>query len=307
MNLNPLVNPLLQLQHVMHNPLGFLVALLSTLYANDFYIESMVGTLGWYNFLYKPIVYIIYFLAFAYVLKKITSTNKRIFPPYITLALFLICTAVYLSIFLILYLQFTPVGFSQILGVQGRYFLPLIPFVLIIIRELIISFDRKKTEKILACIFVLFVSIQSLSVVLQRYYIKDKGEDDSNTYLKLDPTSFNYMIINKPYRFNFELKDKLKDITGFQFYFTTLGQKTDVSYRYKFLNKSCINIIRQGDLDTKKLEKDALYQESFVGFVLADPNICLILEPTSVSSQNHYISLVTNDQSTVIKLIGNTE
>lgn len=303
MEFQHLVNPALQTQWILLNPSGFLTALVNTLSVNNFYTESMIGILGWFNYPYQAIVYSIYFLIFGYCIREIISYKEKIFPSYMTLLLFLLCSVGFLLPFVAMYLFWTPVGYSQILGVQGRYFLPLFPFVLLIIHQLFMSVGKKKLEIFLVWIFILFISSQSLMTVYLRYYKEEKRENDLTNYIKYDPTKIKYMPIDKQISFGFDIKDDKKEITGFKFYFTTYNQKIEVPYHYKFMDKSCTKTYREGDLDIKKLQGDSVYQQDFSPYLISEENICLMLEPVSPSPEDHYISIITVDQSPKIELL----
>lgn len=299
-----LVNSTLQIQGILHNPISFLNAFTNSLSVNNFYIESMIGVLGWFNYTYQPIVYTVYFLIFGYAIREIISYKKKIFPSYVTLILFLICCSSLILPFLAMYLMWTPVGYSQVLGVQGRYFLPLFPFILLIIHQLFISADKKKIEMFLMWGFIFFISSQSLMTIYLRYYREEKKENDLASFIKYDPTKIKYMPVNKQISFGFEMNGEKKKITGFQFYFTSHDQKIEVPYHYKFMDESCAKTYREGDLDMKKLQGDSIYQQEFPHYDASGQNVCLILEPASFSAGDHYFSIITDDQSPKIELLG---
>ena len=128
-----------QLQSIMSNPLiiidlakNMIVSIpdLFIMKSNYFHYTDFEG----YKFF--NILYIIAFLAFSlfYKLDINLDKNKRIILSII----FLI---IYIGIYGILYLQWTPVGSNVILGVQTRYFLPIIFMV-----PLIINLKNKKIE-----------------------------------------------------------------------------------------------------------------------------------------------------------------
>lgn len=303
MQFQPLINPILQIQGILHNPFIFLTASANTLSANNFYINSMVGVLGWVNYTYQSIVYSVYLLIFGYCIREIISYKEKIFPSYAALLLFLICSASFILPFFAMYLFWTPVGYSQVLGVQGRYFLLLFPFLLLIIHQLFVSAGKRKIEMFLMWIFIFFISSQSFITVYLRYYKEEKKESDLANYIKYDPTKIKYMPIDKQFSFGFEMKDEKKEITGFKFYFTAHNQKIVVPYRYKLMDASCTKTYREGDLDMKKLQGDSVYQEDISPYLVSEKNICLMLEPVSFSPTNQYISILADDKSPRIELL----
>lgn len=303
MEFQPLVNPALQMQWILHNPMSFLTALANTLSVNNFYFDSMIGVFGWFNYTYKAIVYTVYFLIFGYAIRELISYKKKIFPSYVTLILFLICSAGFLLPFVAMYLYWTPVGYSQVLGVQGRYFLLLFPFVLLIIHQLFMSVGKRKIEMFFMWVFIFFISSQSLMTVYLRYYKEEKRENDLVSYMKYDPTKIKYMPINKQISILFQIKGEKKETTGFKFYFTVHNQKIEIPYQYKLMDKFCAKTHREGDLDIRKLQGDSIYQQDFTPYLISEENICLILEPVSSSPADHFISIIADGESPRIELV----
>lgn len=304
MEFQSLVNPVLQMQGILHNPISFITAVVSTLYMDNFFAESIIGVLGWFNYSYMAIVYSVYFLIFGYSIREIISYKEKIFPSYVTLSLFLICSASFILPFLAMYLMWTPVGYPKVLGVQGRYFLLLFPFVLLIIHQLFISIGKREIEMFLMWFFVFFVASQSLMTVYLRYYKEANRKSDLASDIKFDPSKFKYMPINKPTIFTLEIKDERGKVFGFKFYYTTHNQKIGIPYRYKLMDKSCTRTYKEGDLDIKKLQGDSFYQQEFPPYDVSGQNTCLILEPVSFSAGDHYFSIIADDQSPQIELLG---
>lgn len=303
MQFQPLVNPMLQAQWMLHNPFSFFIAIINTLTVNNYFTESMIGVLGWFNYTYQPIVYSIYFLIFGYAIRELLSYKEKILPYYASLLLSFICIATFILPFLAMYLFWTPVGYSMVLGVQGRYFLLIFPFVLLLIHQLYVSIGKRKMEVFLMWVIIFFISSQSLMTVYLRYYKEPSKNNDVGNLIKYDPTKIKYMPVNKQISFGFDLKEDKKKVTGFKFSFTTHNQKIVMPYRYKLMDKSCAKTYKEGELDMEKLQSDSIYQEDFSPYLAAEQNICLILEPTLFSAGDHYISIIADEQSPRIELL----
>lgn len=303
MQFQPLVNPMLQVQRMLHNPLGFFSAITNTLTENNYFTESMIGILGWVNYTYTPIVYSVYFLIFGYVTRELLSYKEKILPKYAIILLSFICFATFILPFFAMYLFWTPVGYSQVLGVQGRYFLILFPFVLFLIHQLFVSIGKSKVETFLVWVFIFFISSQSLMTVYLRYYQEPRKNNDVENLIKYDPTKVKYMPVNKQISILFKIKGEKKEVTGFKFYFTAHNHKIEIPYRYKLMDTSCTKTYREGEMDMKKLQSDSVYQENFPTYQVTEQNICLLLEPVSSSSADHFISILADDQSPKIELL----
>lgn len=303
MEFQPLVHPELQMQLILHNPMSFLTVLVNTLSVNNYFIESLIGVFGWFNYTYKAIVYTVYVLIFGYTIRELISYKEKILPSYVTWILFILCCASFLLPFVAMYLYWTPVGYSQILGVQGRYFLLLFPFSLLIIHQLFMSFGKRKIEMFFMWVFIIFISSQSLMTVYVRYYKEEKRENDLTSYIKYDPTKVKYMPVNKQISILFQVKGDKREVNGFRFYFTAHNQKIEIPYHYKIMDESCTKTYREGDLDLKRLQGDSIYQEDFPPYLVSEDKICLKLGPTPFSSEDRYMSIIVDDVSPKIELV----
>ncbi|WP_288268404.1 DUF2142 domain-containing protein [uncultured Methanobrevibacter sp.] len=86
------------------------------------------GKYGVYQSSILALIFLVYYgiISFLYPIKYKISRNKRLFAALVFLV-------IYIALFLIQYLTWTPVGSLRIQGVQGRYFIPLLillPFIL---------------------------------------------------------------------------------------------------------------------------------------------------------------------------------
>lgn len=120
-----------QAAYVMGHPFAFMQAILNTLRANlSYFPATMIGRhLGWGEIKIPPLVIGASVLA---LLLGLTVDDRPWRPnPAISMLLVLGIACSILGIFLSLYLGFSPVGADHIDGIQGRYFLPLLPFLAI--------------------------------------------------------------------------------------------------------------------------------------------------------------------------------
>ncbi|HIT89722.1 MAG TPA: DUF2142 domain-containing protein [Candidatus Merdenecus merdavium] len=120
-----------QMVSIFSNPIRYTKVLLKSI--KDTFLPYTVGIdatgtyayLGTLSSLYLPCIYIVFLTLTDTVKdKKLDWRYKGIMGVLIFGVICLIWTALYLS--------FTPVGANYILGVQGRYYLPLLPFMCII-------------------------------------------------------------------------------------------------------------------------------------------------------------------------------
>lgn len=161
------VYPEYQLQ-IVTKPM-FLQILWHTIDINsNFYVQSGIGILGWLDtwlpgWFYWGYVALIGFLAFNF-------SRQKLFKKTELLLLIMIIVSIFFITFVSFYIYWTPLGAGVVDGVQGRYFLILIPFSLLVVSELI---HRLHQKKVLA--MGLFVGVLSVFAFYIRYY-------DSNAY-----------------------------------------------------------------------------------------------------------------------------
>ena len=160
-------NPALQVEFIKSNPLFYVWILTKTFFVKFFRLYiTMVGVLGWQDTKLDFITYIIYpvlmYLAITIDNFKFTLENWQ--------KLIIIFTAVFGTIltYTSLFLMWTPVGNSIVLGLNGKYFTPLILAFLLLLKKEDAKYDeRKKLFIIIALILILLSSELS---ILQRFY-----------------------------------------------------------------------------------------------------------------------------------------
>ena len=115
-----------QIQKILHDPFQYLLTLGRSLLWREFYYKQIVGTLGWLSFELPKLTYWLPAVAVVLALggEKHSTSRQNIVFVAMTLSIIGVCVALVLTA---LYVSWTPVGAVVIEGVQGRYFLPLLP------------------------------------------------------------------------------------------------------------------------------------------------------------------------------------
>ena len=113
-----------QLRYILDHPLVFPTILLKDPFINGLtYLQGWINGYG-YFFWTPPQIVSIFFLVGLGAVLLIDSTREHVNRKY-RIVFILIFVAGYLATAVPLYLTFTTVGLNQLLGVQGRYFVPL--------------------------------------------------------------------------------------------------------------------------------------------------------------------------------------
>jgi uncharacterized membrane protein len=120
-----------QLLFILHNPIGFMRITFRTIsIAWVDYGRTLVGVLGHLNIPLPGALYLIYPLALVAAALADPRDPEELSPPRrIALAgIFFACAG---CVFIMAYLGWNPVGAENISGVQGRYFVPMLPLLLL--------------------------------------------------------------------------------------------------------------------------------------------------------------------------------
>ena len=168
-NVNPISNVLNDKLYIFHNFESVLNSIfITTKELGYIYIRQMIGVLGWLSIPIPESVcnrVILVFFLMLMVLYENIKLNIKILSGVIFIFLYL----------MILYLElvtWTPIGKTIIEGVQGRYFLPFLPFIMLAMPsfKLNLSENWKCFFKIFIMFFVINVLCVSLHCMHVYYY-----------------------------------------------------------------------------------------------------------------------------------------
>jgi uncharacterized membrane protein len=113
-----------QLRYILDHPLVFPTILLKDPFINGVtYLQGWINGYGYYFWTPPQIVSIFFLLSLGTVL-SIESTREYVNRRY-RIVFILVFVAAYLVTAVPLYLTFTTVGLNELLGMQGRYYIPL--------------------------------------------------------------------------------------------------------------------------------------------------------------------------------------
>jgi uncharacterized membrane protein len=115
-----------QVEYILRDPLHYGVTLARSLLWRDFYYMQVIGTLGWLTFQLPAVAYWLPALAVVLALGSERNQWSRQSMAFVAAGL-TITTVCVVLIMTALYVYWTPVGNVVVEGVQGRYFLPLLP------------------------------------------------------------------------------------------------------------------------------------------------------------------------------------
>lgn len=160
-----------QLQHIVRYPLVFLQTVVKDFITNGpSYLQGWINGYGYYYWTPPPIVSLLFLLSLGSVLLA-PSTSDEVDKKFNVLFITVFILS-YLSTIVLLYTSFTPVGSDEILGVQGRYFIPAATLLLLALSSVPIL---KKTGILSSARWAAYLIVATLSInllgILLAFYV----------------------------------------------------------------------------------------------------------------------------------------
>ena len=160
-----------QVISVLKHPINFIQVFLYTFMSkNDLYLYGMLGyDMGWGDVIH-PYSIIIFVLMIILSLNALSDKDmKRIINKKEIIIITLIVLLIIGLIFASLYVQFTPPGYRIIFGVQGRYFLPFLPLIMMVISKINMEYKGKLNLDMITIIACLLLNISVILTIFERF------------------------------------------------------------------------------------------------------------------------------------------
>ena len=165
---NSTLNPMWQISFLLSNPTNIIsVIIITTIQRFGFYLQSLIGIFGWLEYGLDPLSYLLYGLFFVYLLVNIYLPKKYMLSKKKNFLLFCALLISYIFIVLLAYIFNTVPETLIAHGVQGRYFIPFLPFIILFIIQIK---DNPILQKILYFLIIIFLISATFYSVLNRYY-----------------------------------------------------------------------------------------------------------------------------------------
>lgn len=171
---HPDINISAQFTHVLEHPAAFIAAALNTLFENKFYLTGVVGVLGWLSIKLPLSTYILAALSFAAAIAAGARAEEKLSPIEIGVGALIVGLSATL-IMLALYLYSTPVAAPRVVGVQGRYLLPLLWLVAAMLSSLAPTVSALWRNR-LFMIVLAFISVNAVTtqwIIAKSYSVLD--------------------------------------------------------------------------------------------------------------------------------------
>lgn len=307
-----------QMQVYVMDKLYFFRQVAATLGENsDAYLRGMVGVLGWLDTVLPPFLYVVYWVVLGVLFVKTVRFHYK--PSRAITGVLLIGMCIVNIV--VLFFRFaisggTPAAYAVIYGMQGRYLLPFLPFILYGASLIVSALAGSKLKYVVLVCCGIIAVISLGGIFYERYF------DYAMTYK--NPRYFEIQLFEKP---TIDIKtlqsytiDKTMtyEITplypnykvgGFQF---IMGNELDVTtpYQYRIVDKNCTRVVREGFLDRLKTPAlsflkgptDIVYTQTFPITKMEGTTYCVTLSPVMHNNRT-YLEILGNEKSPLIELL----
>ncbi|MEK7109875.1 MAG: DUF2142 domain-containing protein [Patescibacteria group bacterium] len=169
-------NPIQQISFLFSNSINIIrVIAVTTVERFSFYLQSLIGIFGWLEYGLDPLSYLLYGLFFVYIIvetRHALSLTKRK-----NILLFGILIISYIFIVLLGFIFYTAKDTLVAEGIQGRYFIPFLPFVILLITQFTQKIKWPKNIKInevikniIYLLIIIYLVSATFYSVFNRYY-----------------------------------------------------------------------------------------------------------------------------------------
>lgn len=254
----------LQIQLLIEYPFRFFKIVFDTLnLVGDEYIYGIFGLLGWNDYRISLLLIIIlsnfFGYSFSFFLKDENSKKEKFkFVNLFKLViLLLVIIGTFLMVFLSLYIYWSHTTNPFVEGVQGRYFLVLIPLIVLFFGYL----NKFIKTKYIALFFITICFTSVLFSIYNRYYNYSSTVSNIGEYEKISSYSdLNYEESNNGFKKIINISEK--NIKGLTF-ISKPEKNMDTIYIYKIMDYECKKTLREGVLLQDYLRSNNVYYQYF--------------------------------------------
>ncbi len=170
------VNSRMQVAYVLHHPFKFIELFFNWDYSGIAYFFRMcVGILGWVDTEFSKAYYLITYTVLIFMLAMFYSKGGKM-KINLRAAALLIFIITSIAILTAQYATWVPYQSASFGGLQGRYFLPIFPFLMLAIAFNKSGIENNSSQKkhffvLLLTIYPMFTLVNMISLLFHRYYV----------------------------------------------------------------------------------------------------------------------------------------
>jgi len=306
-----------QIYIVLHDPWYFFGVIGRTIIeSHERLIEGMIGLFGWLDYrlpLYGMLVYTFVggMIAYDYI-----RTQTKALRGWVILLLGILCLSTVLLIFYNFYRAATPAAYRVVESIQGRYFLPLLPFLTIMVLESVVWLKHRR-RIVLLVVSCGVIAVGSISYsIFSRYYDFSKNFSNPDMLVKevaekrIDISSLTSIELNSHMSYQYNVLSPGYKIGGVQM-IAENEIETDIPYRIFLKDATCTNILYQGYMNELrdvhiahlKGDNDIVITQHLPIIPLAESSICLELEPVATYPHPVYLRLLGEHNKPVVRFL----
>lgn len=293
-----LVDPIAQLMIIRADPGYFLFVLVNTILTNfQFYLESMVGLFGWRDTPMSSILMYGLIVFIGIVIFRVSQIQKLKIPFVHLIILTGILVGTVIAFFCHFYLHGTPVAYPIVDSMQGRYFLPMLPFALFILVQW--ASYMRKLRAIIAAVLILSTVVSLVNLFFARYYDYSTVFDDPlrlRDQVKNDEIiikNFDSVYISSPSSYLYDVKNPDYKIGGFEVMTmeNTHINRVAVPYRVSISDPTCTKEFWHGYLDQTELQSEHVVTVKTGIMSLPTSKVCLTFTPIVRPDESRFVTL----------------
>lgn len=168
------VNPSKQILYILNNPIQYTEIFITSAWnLKKFHLQSAIGIFGWLDYSMDAWMYFVWIVGAVFMIYKLKLKKNELMNTRSIIFLYMIIFIEYAFIQTFFYLNWKQVGSPVIDGTQGRYFISLIPFVLLGIVQ--IKYNQTMKKILMTIILLLFTFLIIRKIILRYYDISFKS------------------------------------------------------------------------------------------------------------------------------------
>jgi uncharacterized membrane protein len=160
-----------QARFVLKHPWHFAAAAYRTVqFHGEMLLRQGIGVFGWIDYSLNFVPYYAAVVAAGMVAYYVGVRDVLVLTRTQIVALWLALAGTVLALFLSLYAVWSPVGAGIVGGLQGRYFVGLLPLGIFALSQTALAIGRRRSVEIVTLLLGLFVLASIFRAITQRYY-----------------------------------------------------------------------------------------------------------------------------------------
>ncbi|MFA6603193.1 MAG: DUF2142 domain-containing protein [Candidatus Shapirobacteria bacterium] len=285
------INPKIQLSLIIGDPMYFAQVLLNTF--NEkwlLHIQEMVGIMGWKNVpLNNNLVLIIMSVAAIWVGQKLSKSLKKVESWKVVFGLLVLAGIIKLTTIIMYFIWSVP-GNRVVEGIQGRYWLPLVPFGIIFISILVNNLKDVYWARVgvLGVIFVM--GLNSVWGTLNERYWDWSGDWLNGSVVRAKSASEmvgeqSGVEVNK--QTEWIGTSGGSRVSGVAIELLNRGKSIIVPYKYEVKDQNCQRVLAKGYLDPWQIQDNRQTIVKFKPVRAPDNKLCLSLTPLPLKGDGY--------------------